>query len=192
MQMFALIPHPTEQKILAEEQKKILSQLNAENPVYYLEFPLWIFFDFDNLTFTFPQKRNENNINLIEEKEEKFEIEKVFKKNVLDLLTVKAKNGTAELKKLLQEIKIFPCRQAKGQVFWPTKIIFRTGSVLHAQILVARMQANVSGLAQLDDTEAVQQPLCRCKVFRLAQTECEVALGGTKIWSVTKSRWVKL
>jgi hypothetical protein len=47
--MTVLIPHPTEQLILAQMQHSILILLNSNNFCWYPQYPLWVQFDNQNM-----------------------------------------------------------------------------------------------------------------------------------------------
>lgn len=217
--MIALILHPTEELLIANEQKKILHLINSasvnqaklqqhdnshDTHIYIPEYPLWILFDNEN---------NANNFsaNTKTEEDEFFtsnstrdstsEAEKIFDNNLF-----KNKNETLKtLRKKLQPLQIYNWKESCGKLFFPVELPYIADATddtetkkLYGKITFGKMlhatgsqHEHQASFSPSTITATNSDIFLRCKIFRIARAEICVSAQGGKTWQVQQSVWVK-
>lgn len=193
--MIVAIPHPTEQLILAKEQKKILHKLNnastkqtaqnesSYNSIRYVpEFPLWIKFDSN--------------------------ADSIFDSDFFKHKNEKLKS----LRKKLKPLAIYNWQEVNGKLFFPVEMCIDccktfTGNTsatvsqndtptqtIHGEIVFGKKicVANTENhQPTIDSCQLYSKLLIACKIFRIAEAEFETTENGVTSWRVNNFAWIK-
>lgn len=178
--MIVAIPHPTQQLVLATEQKKILRQLNSAIPqqaatnessyssiLCVPEFPLWVKFPDDS---------------------DKRKIENIFSSDFFKNKNEKLK----PLRKKLNPLAVFNWQEKDGKLFFPVETAF-DGEEIRGEITFGKIIDNARHTTeQLSIRNSNLSIIINCKIFRVAQAQFETPEDGASCWRVIDSAWIKI